>query len=96
MTEIAGKVTFDTGAGSGIGRALALALGREGAAVAAADIGSERAEEVAEMVLLAVRGNRPVVVTDESYRKVFLDQYVDPVLAAFDDVIAFDAAQKDD
>ena len=53
-------------------------------------------EEVAEMVLMAVRGNRPVVVTDESYRQVFLDQYVDPVLAAFDDVVAFDAARQGD
>ena len=52
-------------------------------------------EEVAEMVLLAVRNNRPVVVTDDSYRQVFLGQYVDPVLAAFDDVVAFDAAQED-
>ncbi len=52
-------------------------------------------EEVAEMVLLAVRNNRPVVVTDESYREVFLSQYVDPVLAAFDDVVAFDAARKE-
>ena len=45
------------------------------------------------MVLMAVLGNRPVVVTDVSYRQVFLDQYVDPVLAAFDDVVAFDAAR---
>ena len=52
-------------------------------------------EEVAEMVLLAVRNNRPVVVTDDSYRKIFLGQYVDPVLAAFDDVVTFDAARKD-
>jgi NAD(P)-dependent dehydrogenase (short-subunit alcohol dehydrogenase family) len=52
-------------------------------------------EEVAEMVLLAVRNNRPVVVTDESYRQVFVERYVDPVLAAFDDVIAFDATRKD-
>jgi short-subunit dehydrogenase len=51
-------------------------------------------EEVAEMVLDAVRRNRPVVVTDESYRQIFLDNYVEPVLSAFDDVAAFDAARK--
>jgi NAD(P)-dependent dehydrogenase (short-subunit alcohol dehydrogenase family) len=51
-------------------------------------------EEVAEMVLLAVRRSRLVVVTDESYRPVFAEHYVDPVLAAFDDVVAFDAARK--
>ena len=48
-------------------------------------------EEVAEMVLRAVRLNRAVVVTDESYRDVFQKQYVAPVLEAFDDAAAFDA-----
>jgi NAD(P)-dependent dehydrogenase (short-subunit alcohol dehydrogenase family) len=48
-------------------------------------------EEVAEMVLAGVRRNRAVVLTDDAYRKVFMDQYVSPVLEAFDDVAAFDA-----
>jgi hypothetical protein len=47
------------------------------------------------MVLLAVRKNRPVVVTDESYRQVFVEHYVAPVLAAFDDVLAFDASREE-
>jgi NAD(P)-dependent dehydrogenase (short-subunit alcohol dehydrogenase family) len=47
MTAIAGKVAFVTGAGSGIGRAVALALGREAAAVVAADIDGARAQAVA-------------------------------------------------
>ena len=52
-------------------------------------------EQVAEMVLDAVRRNRRVVVTDDSYRRVFLDQYVAPVLAAFDDAALFDTVRKD-
>jgi 3-oxoacyl-[acyl-carrier protein] reductase len=47
-------------------------------------------EEVAEMVLLAVREDRPMVVTDASQREIFLRSYVDTVLAAFDDAAAFD------
>jgi NAD(P)-dependent dehydrogenase (short-subunit alcohol dehydrogenase family) len=47
-------------------------------------------EEVAQMVLLAVRENRPMVVTDASQRGDFIQGYVDVVLSAFDAVEAFD------
>jgi NAD(P)-dependent dehydrogenase (short-subunit alcohol dehydrogenase family) len=50
MTEISGKAAFVTGGGSGIGRALALALAREARAVVVADILAERAMAVAEEV----------------------------------------------
>jgi NAD(P)-dependent dehydrogenase (short-subunit alcohol dehydrogenase family) len=52
-------------------------------------------EEVAEMVLQAVRKNRPIVVTDSDYRQIFIDRYVNPVLQAFDDVVAFDRAHEE-
>ncbi len=52
------------------------------------------AEEVAQMVLLAVRENRPMVTTDANYRVAFLDQYVNIVLQAFDDAATFDARPK--
>ena len=51
-------------------------------------------EEVAAMVLRAVRQDRPVVVTDPSQRQAFVDGYVDVVLSAFDDAEAYDAARS--
>jgi NAD(P)-dependent dehydrogenase (short-subunit alcohol dehydrogenase family) len=47
-------------------------------------------EQVAQMVLRAVRENRPMVLTDASMRKIFVETYVDVVMDAFDQVEAFD------
>jgi NAD(P)-dependent dehydrogenase (short-subunit alcohol dehydrogenase family) len=47
MMEITGRTAVVTGAGSGIGRAIALALGAQGANVAVADIEQEAADAVA-------------------------------------------------
>ena len=46
----AGKVAFVTGATSGIGRATALAFGREGASVVVADISEEGVRETARLI----------------------------------------------
>jgi len=48
------------------------------------------AEDVAQMVLLAVRENRPIVVTSPADRQAFQKTYVDPVLRAFDEVEEFE------
>jgi short-subunit dehydrogenase len=53
---------------------------------------SRSAEEVAQMVLIAMRKNRPVVLTDSTMRQSFQEGYVDLFLSAFDDVVAFDKA----
>jgi hypothetical protein len=42
------------------------------------------------MVLLAVRENHPIVVTDPRDRNTFIETYVNPVLSAFDQVEAFE------
>ncbi len=50
------------------------------------------AEEVAEMALIGIRADRPLVVTDPEDRATFQSTYVDLVMAAFDDVDAFERA----
>ncbi len=48
--RLTGKVAVVTGAGQGIGRAVALTLGREGAAVAVSDIELGKADKVAQEI----------------------------------------------
>jgi len=62
-----GKVAIVTGASRGIGRAIALALGREGAALVLAARSRERLAEAAELVRKAGGRAEPVVteLTDE-------------------------------
>jgi NAD(P)-dependent dehydrogenase (short-subunit alcohol dehydrogenase family) len=50
MGSIDGKVTVVTGAGSGIGRALAVGLARRGAHVAISDVNEAGLTETAEQV----------------------------------------------
>ncbi len=50
---LSGRVAFLTGAGSGIGRAGALALAREGAAVTVTDLDGARAQDVASEIRAA-------------------------------------------
>jgi len=51
MSKFEGKVSVVTGAGSGIGRATALAFAREGASVAIADILEQDNQETARMIM---------------------------------------------
>lgn len=50
MGELTGKVAIVTGASAGIGRAAAVALAGEGAAVVLADVDTERGEQVAREI----------------------------------------------
>ena len=59
MVDIQGKVAVVTGAGRGIGRAIAVELGRQGARVAVAARGKAELEETARAI-----GNASVIPTD--------------------------------
>lgn len=48
------------------------------------------AEEVAQMCLQAVQGNRPMVITDGAMRQTFRETYLDVVMGAFDDIDEFE------
>jgi NAD(P)-dependent dehydrogenase (short-subunit alcohol dehydrogenase family) len=56
MTAVAGKVAVVTGAGSGIGRALALELARRGARLALSDMNQEALAETARLVAAQIAG----------------------------------------
>jgi NAD(P)-dependent dehydrogenase (short-subunit alcohol dehydrogenase family) len=47
---LAGKVAFVTGAASGIGRATALALARQGASVVVTDIADQGGQQTAQLI----------------------------------------------
>lgn len=63
MKSFAGKVAAITGAGSGIGRALAIALARRGCAVALSDIDEVGLAETAKLAQNTTRGASNVLVT---------------------------------
>jgi NAD(P)-dependent dehydrogenase (short-subunit alcohol dehydrogenase family) len=68
MTEIRGKVAVITGAASGIGRATAVALAREGARVAIADVDRAGLAETAKQVA-SVGGEVSTYLLDVSSRE---------------------------
>ena len=69
MGRLEGKVAVITGAGSGLGRAMATRFAAEGAAVLAADLNEEAARATVETLgkgTAPVAASRRVDVTDEA------------------------------
>src|SRR5262249_43684185 len=60
MGRVDGKVAIVTGAGSGIGRASAMALAREGARIVVTDLSAQGAEETAALIRRAAGEAIPV------------------------------------
>jgi NAD(P)-dependent dehydrogenase (short-subunit alcohol dehydrogenase family) len=76
-----GKVAFVTGAGSGIGRAAALAFAREGAGVVVADRSEERNQETARMI--EQLGRRTLAVRCDVTRTEDVKAALDKTVEAF-------------
>jgi meso-butanediol dehydrogenase/(S,S)-butanediol dehydrogenase/diacetyl reductase len=76
-----GKTAIVTGGGAGIGRAIAVRLASEGAAVAVMDLRSEDAEDAAENILKA--GGRALAVAGDASAQSDVAAAIDRVLGAF-------------
>jgi NAD(P)-dependent dehydrogenase (short-subunit alcohol dehydrogenase family) len=75
------KVAFVTGGGSGIGRATALALAREGASVTVADVSEPGSQETAR--LIEEQGGRALAVKCDVTRSVDVSAALDKTIEAF-------------
>ena len=76
-----GKVVFVTGAGSGIGRAAALAFAREGVSVVAADLSEHSNQETARMIKEA--GSRALAVRCDVSRPDDVSAALEKTIATF-------------
>src|SRR5438046_4946889 len=86
-----GKVAFVTGAGSGIGRAAALAFASKDASAVAADISEQDSQDSARMI--EESGGRALAVRCDVTRSGDVKAALDQLVAAFGDLdIAFNNA----
>ncbi|HVU91728.1 MAG TPA: SDR family NAD(P)-dependent oxidoreductase [Jatrophihabitans sp.] len=81
MTQVRGKVAVVTGAGSGIGRALACELGRRGAVLAISDVDEAGLAETAKQ--LRVIGAKVSVARLDVTDRAAVLRYADDVVAEF-------------
>ena len=93
--RLEGKVAVITGGGSGIGRAIALGMGREGARVVIADIDGEKAKSAAESIVKD--GGVSLAVKTDVAEKEEVDAMLSEACAAFGtvDILVCAAAIKE-
>ena len=76
-----GKVAFITGAGSGIGRGIALRLAEDGAVIAVADVDLAKAQETVGLVEAA--GGRAIAIAADVRDRAAVQAAVDATVTAF-------------
>ncbi|GAG15035.1 unnamed protein product, partial [marine sediment metagenome] len=81
MRKLDGKVAVITGAGAGIGRAIALLFAREGAQVCSADLILARAEETAQAI--AQEGGQAIAVQVDVSQRSSVQALAQQVIARF-------------
>jgi len=79
--ELTGKIALVTGAGSGIGRASALAFARKGAHVVVADVATEPGEETAQLV--EAEGGEATFIAADVSRSEDVEQLIGQVTRTF-------------
>ncbi|SAL86680.1 short chain dehydrogenase [Caballeronia arvi] len=83
MNRLAGKVAMVTGAGRGIGAAIALAFAREGASVALAELDIDTARATAERIAAEVSGARVLAVQTDVTQSASVKEAVTQTETAF-------------
>ena len=81
MADLDNKVALVTGAGVGIGRAIACVLAREGARVAVADLNAQTAQDTVDLISAA--GGEAIALTADVSDEVHVQAMVANVVAAF-------------
>lgn len=79
--KLRNKVSLVTGAGQGIGKAIALALANEGSAVAVNDINVETARRVSEEIIAS--GGRAIAIKGDISRKEEVENMIDKTNRSF-------------
>jgi len=81
MGKLDGKVAVITGAGSGIGRTIALLFARQGAQICSADLNLAHAEETAHVI--AQEGGRAIAVQVDVSHRSNVEKLAQQVIAEF-------------